>query len=77
LVDLKTGIIIFTKGRAMYVCICRAVTEERVRASIEAGADTIEAVAAACGAGSDCGACHEIIEDRIESHKQLPVVRAA
>jgi bacterioferritin-associated ferredoxin len=61
----------------MYVCICRAVTEESVRAAIDAGAETVEAVTAACCAGDDCGACHDVIEDMIENRKRLPVVRAA
>jgi bacterioferritin-associated ferredoxin len=61
----------------MYVCICRAVKEETVRAAIEAGAESVEAVTAACCAGDDCGACHEVIEEMIEGRKCLPVVRAA
>lgn len=70
----------------MYVCICRAVTEEKVKAAIDAGADRVEAVTAACCAGDDCGACHCVIEDMIEdrwghvapgSGKRLRVVRAA
>jgi bacterioferritin-associated ferredoxin len=73
----------------MYVCICRAVTQERVRAAIEGGAESVSAVTAACCAGDDCGACHGVIEEMIEEHQErqaeeattgvrhLPVVRAA
>jgi bacterioferritin-associated ferredoxin len=61
----------------MYVCICRAVTDETVRAAIEAGAETVEAVTRACSAGGDCGACHQVIEEMLEDRKHLPVVRAA
>jgi bacterioferritin-associated ferredoxin len=61
----------------MYVCICRAVKEESVRAAIEAGAETVEAVTAACCAGDDCGACHDVIEEMIEDRKLLRVIRAA
>jgi bacterioferritin-associated ferredoxin len=50
----------------MYVCICRAVTEQEVKSTIEAGAKTVEAVTRACCAGDDCGACHSTIEDMIE-----------
>ena len=50
----------------MYVCICRAVTEQEVKSVIEAGAKTVEAVTAACCAGDDCGACHGAIEEMIE-----------
>ncbi len=50
----------------MYVCICRAVTEQEVKATIDRGAKTVEAVTQACCAGDDCGACHDFIEDMIE-----------
>jgi bacterioferritin-associated ferredoxin len=68
----------------MYVCVCRAVKEETVRAAIEAGAKSVEAVTSACCAGDDCGACHATIEEMIEERhgsvtpsRKLPVVRAA
>jgi bacterioferritin-associated ferredoxin len=68
----------------MYVCICRAVTDERVRAVVDGGAKSVEAVTQACCAGDDCGACHQTIEDVIEERwgtversRRLPVVRAA
>jgi bacterioferritin-associated ferredoxin len=80
---LKTEFIIFQgRGYGMYVCVCRAVTDQEVTAAIDAGADTVEAVTSACCAGEDCGACHETIEEMIElrwgasapSGRRLPVV---
>jgi bacterioferritin-associated ferredoxin len=72
------------RGSRMYVCVCRAVTEENVKAAIRAGAKSVEAVTAACCAGDDCGACHETIETMIDDHhgsvqpsRRLRVVRAA
>ena len=50
----------------MYVCICKAVTDSRINQSIDDGAQTREEVTRACGAGGDCGACHQMIEDMIE-----------
>ena len=47
----------------MYVCVCRAVTEDEVKSAIDAGADTVQAVTRACCAGDDCGACHDTIEE--------------
>ncbi len=52
----------------MYVCVCMAVTEAEVDGAIAAGATTREAVTRACRAGGDCGACHQMIEDKIEDH---------
>jgi len=63
----------------MYVCECRWVTEEEVNAAIDAGANTVQAVTAACCAGEDCGGCHDTIEAMIEERagtaKRLPVAR--
>ena len=64
----------------MYICICRAVTEEQVKRAIDGGAATVEAVTRACCAGDDCGACHGAIEDMIEERacatgpRKLPIL---
>lgn len=47
----------------MFVCMCRAVTLRTVQATIDAGADSLEAVEGRCGAGGDCGSCREEIAD--------------
>jgi bacterioferritin-associated ferredoxin len=52
----------------MYVCVCLAVTEAEVEAAIADGAHSREAVTGACRAGGDCGACHGMIESKIEDH---------
>lgn len=52
----------------MFVCVCLAVTEKDVDAAIEGGAHTREAVTRTCRAGGDCGACHGMIEQKIEDH---------
>jgi bacterioferritin-associated ferredoxin len=41
----------------MIVCLCRGVSDRDIRAVVAAGACSPEAVAAQCGAGSDCGSC--------------------
>jgi bacterioferritin-associated ferredoxin len=68
----------------MYVCICRAVSDDKVKAAIDAGARSVDDVTAACCAGDDCGACHATIEALIEERhgsvapsRRLRVVRAA
>jgi bacterioferritin-associated ferredoxin len=68
----------------MYVCICRAVTDEKIKNVIDAGAKSVAEVTAACCAGDDCGACHTMIEDMIEDRhgeidprRRLTVVEAA
>jgi len=39
------------------VCLCLGVSEPDVRRIVAAGARTPEEIGAACGAGTDCGAC--------------------
>jgi bacterioferritin-associated ferredoxin len=52
----------------MYVCVCKAVCDKRVREAIEAGAQTVGAVGRACGAGTDCGSCQDAIACLIDEH---------
>jgi bacterioferritin-associated ferredoxin len=48
------------------LCVCRAVSTQKVDAAIERGARSLEAVGRTTGAGTDCGACTCDIEARIE-----------
>jgi bacterioferritin-associated ferredoxin len=41
----------------MIVCSCKAVSDRTVGALVESGARTVEDVARATGAGTDCGCC--------------------
>ncbi|MGB3481428.1 MAG: (2Fe-2S)-binding protein [Mycobacterium sp.] len=41
----------------MYVCLCTGATSHCVADAVAKGACTSRQVAAACGAGSDCGRC--------------------
>jgi bacterioferritin-associated ferredoxin len=45
----------------MYVCLCLGVTSETVKSAVAAGALTSKQVAAACGAGSQCGRCRRTV----------------
>jgi bacterioferritin-associated ferredoxin len=49
----------------MIVCICKSISDRAVRAAREAGARTLEAVAALTGAGTDCGCCHGEIRETL------------
>lgn len=50
----------------MYVCICRRVSDTELRNTIAAGAESLDDVGQQCGAGTDCGACHEEIADFLQ-----------
>lgn len=52
----------------MFVCLCVGVTSQVVSEAVADGASTSKAVAAACGAGSECGRCRRTVRAIIESH---------
>lgn len=41
----------------MYVCLCHAVTDRKIRKAIARGATSVDEITRACGAGSGCGGC--------------------
>jgi bacterioferritin-associated ferredoxin len=49
----------------MFACICYAVTDEELDATVEEGARTPEQVGDACGAGTGCGSCLDRICARL------------
>jgi bacterioferritin-associated ferredoxin len=48
------------------VCSCKAICHTEIEAHIAGGADSVDAVGRACGAGTDCGSCRGQIEWMIE-----------
>ena len=50
----------------MIVCQCRCITDRQVRAAAERGADDLDSLARACGAGTDCRGCHSTLEMLLE-----------
>ena len=48
------------------ICYCENLTAGDIKAAIEAGADTVEAVGEATGAGTHCGGCKGKIAKLIE-----------
>lgn len=55
----------------MIVCVCKGVACSKIRALLRDGVDSVEAVGEACGAGTDCGSCRDMIEEMID--EELPV----
>lgn len=51
------------------VCFCGGVTVGDIKAAVEAGNTTLEAVQEATGAGTHCGGCVGRIEELIEQFK--------
>jgi bacterioferritin-associated ferredoxin len=53
----------------MYVCLCVGVTNQTVADAVAAGATTSKQVAAACGAGAECGRCRRTVRAIIEARR--------
>jgi assimilatory nitrate reductase catalytic subunit len=58
------------------VCACMGVGAKAIAAAVAAGADTVDAVSGATGAGSNCGSCRPEIK-RLISTLTVPGVRHA
>jgi len=56
----------------MYVCICKAVTESRVRQAIHEGASDLDQLRAALGVATGCGGCASHVECLVESSRTRP-----
>jgi bacterioferritin-associated ferredoxin len=50
----------------VYVCSCRGVTDRSIRNAINSGADTVEEIGRACGAGTRCGGCWPVIDELLD-----------
>lgn len=64
----------------MLICHCLCVFDRDIRQAVREGAETVEEVGDACGAGAGCGGCRsavaEIIEVERGSCPRIAVVHA-
>lgn len=51
----------------MLVCICKAVSDRRIREEVRRGAKSLTQIRQACNAGTDCGSCTRQIRQIISS----------
>jgi len=54
----------------MYVCLCTGATSQSISDAVAAGAATCRQVAAACGAGRDCGRCLRSVRAIIAAQRE-------
>jgi len=59
----------------LLVCHCSLVSDREIRESIRSGAESVEALAAACGAGACCGGCTPMLERLIRLERGCPRAR--
>jgi bacterioferritin-associated ferredoxin len=60
----------------MILCLCKGVSDRTVRLTIAAGAASVEAVGAGCGAGTDCRSCRHAIQDLVDDAQAAPLACA-
>jgi len=51
------------------VCHCRRVSDREIRTCVRQGAQTCHDVGEACGAGAECGGCHQAIEEIVHEEQ--------
>ena len=54
----------------MYVCLCRGVSDRKIRAAIEAGAGTVDEIGVKTAAGTVCHDCHPAIEELLRAARE-------
>ena len=52
----------------MYVCMCKAVKDSEIKAAVEDGHSSLEALADELGVGTCCGGCREYAQMLIDAH---------
>jgi bacterioferritin-associated ferredoxin len=60
----------------MFVCSCNAVSDRVVKATVAAGAHTVDDVSRACGAGASCGGCWPALQALIDELERPRLVGA-
>jgi bacterioferritin-associated ferredoxin len=64
---LQSNEVIDLRFRAMYVCICNAVTDKMIRAAAAAGAKSLDDLARMTGCAGGCGSCAELAEEMLHA----------
>ena len=54
----------------MYVCLCRGVSDRKIRAAIEAGARDVAEIGRQTAAGTVCHDCHPAIEELLRAGRE-------
>lgn len=50
----------------MYVCVCHAVTDKQISATIAQGVTTLQALRSELGVGSCCGKCARDVRSQLQ-----------
>lgn len=50
----------------MYICLCRAVTDEEIRDAVKSGARCVDALKNELGVSTQCGKCQEDVQQVLQ-----------
>ena len=56
----------------MYVCVCQAVTDKQISATIAQGATTLQALRSELGVGTCCGKCTRDVRSQLREECRSP-----
>ncbi len=56
----------------MYLCICKAVSDQQIRQAIREGVRTVGEISTRFGAGTECGKCLESISEYVDACLAAP-----
>ena len=59
----------------MYICICRAINERKIKETLDAGASSWQEISNILGAGQDCGKCCSSLAEIVEKKKKPSIYR--
>lgn len=51
----------------MIVCLCHGISDREVREHVQGGCRTVGQVGRACGAGTDCGRCVDVLRQMVRA----------
>lgn len=54
----------------MVICLCKGVSDRKIRQLIAGGAKNLRDIMASCQAGSDCGACVCAVKDMLQAQQR-------
>ncbi len=57
----------------MVICLCKGVSDKRIRQLIDSGAKSLRDIMASCQAGSDCGSCVCAVKEMLQGQRTCTV----
>ena len=56
------------RGKAMYICLCNAITDRQIKETVAAGATSLPDLQSQLGVATCCGCCAELASSFLSGH---------